>query len=155
MGEKTITMRLGQIIRDYRKKNDLSMGDFARLSGISKPYVSMLESNKNSSNGKPIVPSVGTLQKVAHAIKISLNDLLRMLEDEEICVQTKTLTEEQITILNSFDNLPDEAKRLIMEMMGQLGRKPSNSGVAIQTHNGNGNAYMAVGGGKIINSSTV
>ncbi|MBO4400730.1 MAG: helix-turn-helix transcriptional regulator [Selenomonadaceae bacterium] len=147
-------MRLGQIIRDYRNKNDLSMGDFARLSGISKPYVSMLEANKNSSNGKPIVPSVGTLQKVSRAIKISLNDLLRMLDDEKICVKTENLSEEQITLLSSYDNLPDESKRLIMEMMGQLGRKSNRSDILVQTHNGSGNAYMAVSGGKIVNSST-
>ncbi len=133
-------MRLGQIIRDYRNKNDLSMGDFARLSGISKPYVSMLEANKNSSNGKPIVPSVGTLQKVARAIKISLNDLLRMLDDEKICVKTENLSEEQVALLNSYDNLPDESKRLIMEMIGQLSFKSS---VVVQAHNGGGLGVMS------------
>ena len=132
-------MRLGQIIRDYRKKNDLSMGDFARLSGISKPYVSMLEANKNSSNGKPIVPSVGTLQKVSRAIKISLNDLLKMLDDEEICVKTESLSEEHVALLSSYDSLSDEAKRLITEMMWQLGHTLNKSDVVAQTPSGQQN----------------
>ena len=60
------------------------MRDFARLSGLSKPYVSMLEANKNSRDGKKIKPSVVTLQKVSHAVNISLNDLLRLLDSEQI-----------------------------------------------------------------------
>lgn len=121
-------MRLGQIIRDYRKKNELSMGDFAKLSGISKPYVSMLEANKNSSNGKPIVPSVGTLQKVARAIHISLNDLLRMLDDEEIDIKTGNLNDEQRALLSGYEELDDNGKRLVMGMIGQLSfRRIQNS----------------------------
>lgn len=65
-----MTMRPGEIIRDYRLKNKISMGDFAKLSGISKPYVSMLEANKNSRNGKKINPSVKTLQKISCAVNI-------------------------------------------------------------------------------------
>ena len=47
--------RLGDIIREYRLKNEMSMGDFAKKSRLSKPYISMLEANKNSRNGKSIV----------------------------------------------------------------------------------------------------
>jgi len=56
-------MNLSDVIREYRVNNDMSMGDFAKKSGISKPYVSMLEANKNSRDGKSIVPSITTLQK--------------------------------------------------------------------------------------------
>ena len=51
-------MKLGEIIREYRLSNKMSMGDFAKISGISKPYVSMLEANKNSNGGKPIAPEL-------------------------------------------------------------------------------------------------
>jgi len=59
-------MKLGEIIREYRLRNKMSMGDFARASGLSKPYISMLEANKNSNGDKPIAPSVEILQRVAH-----------------------------------------------------------------------------------------
>ena len=75
-------MRLGDIIREYRNKNEMSMGDFARKSGLSKPYISMLEANKNSRDGKSIAPSITTLQKVSRAVNISFNDLLRMLDGD-------------------------------------------------------------------------
>ena len=77
-------MKLGEIIRGYRLRNHMSMGDFAKASGISKPYISMLEADKNSNGGKPIAPSVETLQKVANTVGIPLDKLLRQLGDEEI-----------------------------------------------------------------------
>ncbi len=54
-------MRIGKIIRKYRIERGMSMGDFAKMSGISKPYVSMLEANKNSRDGKTVNPSVSNL----------------------------------------------------------------------------------------------
>lgn len=56
-------MRLGEIIRDYILKNRISMGDFTKMLGISKTYVSMLEANKNSRDGKAINPSINRCKK--------------------------------------------------------------------------------------------
>lgn len=39
-------MTLGDIVKRYRSDNHLSMDDFARLSGLSKGYISMLERNE-------------------------------------------------------------------------------------------------------------
>lgn len=36
-------MTLGEVIKKYREDHDLSMADFAELSGMSKAYVSLLE----------------------------------------------------------------------------------------------------------------
>lgn len=76
-------MILGEIIYQYRHENQLSMDDFSKLSGISKPYISMLEKNKNSSNGKPIIPSLPTLKKVATATNMSLDELLYLLDRDQ------------------------------------------------------------------------
>ena len=146
-----VTVKLGQIIREYRKVHDMSMGDFATLSGISKPYVSMIEANKNSRDGKPIVPSIATLQKVSRAIKISLNDLLRMLDDDaEINLQSDNLNDEQIELLNGYDSLPEESKGLVMGMIRQLNfnrnSSKNNSNKVIQKNSGgkigNDNNYI-------------
>lgn len=76
-------MTLGDVINEYRKKNQLTMDDFAKLTNLSKAYISMLERNKNSSNGKPIIPSLPTLKKVATAINISIDELLILLDTEQ------------------------------------------------------------------------
>ena len=40
-------MTLGELIKEYRSKNNLSMDAFADKSGISKAYISLLEKNKH------------------------------------------------------------------------------------------------------------
>lgn len=74
-------MHLGEIIYNYRQKNHVSMEEFAKLAGLSKPYISMLEKNRNSRTGKPIVPSVLTLKKVARVLNMTFDQLLRQLDN--------------------------------------------------------------------------
>ena len=38
-------MFLGEIVKKYRLEHKISMDEFARLSGLSKGYISMLEKN--------------------------------------------------------------------------------------------------------------
>lgn len=49
-------MILGDLIKKYRSETGTSMEQFAKKSGISKAYVSILERNYNPVNGKPVVP---------------------------------------------------------------------------------------------------
>ena len=113
-------MKLGEIIREYRLRNKMSMGDFARMSGISKPYVSMLEADKNSNGGKPIAPSVETLQKVAHTIGITLDELLRKLGDEKIDIRQSPFNADEAELVDGYRALNVEGKQLIKSMIGQL-----------------------------------
>ena len=73
-------MYLGKLISNFRQEKNMSMDEFAKLANLSKPYISMLEKNKNSRNGKPIVPSVITLKKVSKVLNISFDDLIKMLD---------------------------------------------------------------------------
>ena len=113
-------MKLGEIIREYRLRNKMSMGDFAKTSGISKPYVSMLEADKNSNGGKSIAPSVETLQKVARAIGISLDELLRKLGDEKIDIRSSYFNDDEAELVDGYRSLSDEGKLLVKSMIGQL-----------------------------------
>ena len=58
-------MTLGEIINDYRTKNNLSMDAFSIKSGISKAYISLLEKNRHPKTGKPITPSVQCIKQVS------------------------------------------------------------------------------------------
>lgn len=75
-------MTLGEIIKAYRETNKLSMDDFAKTSGISKTYISMLEKNVNKKNGKEIVPTIETIGKAAKGMFMSFDELFAMLGDE-------------------------------------------------------------------------
>ena len=113
-------MKLGEIIREHRQRNRISMGDFAKASGLSKPYISMLEADKNSNSGKPIKPSAATLTKVSFAIGITMDELLRKLGDEEIDLRQPEFSEEETELVDGYRGLNEESKRLIFGMIRQL-----------------------------------
>ena len=79
-------MKLGEIIKSYREKHGVSQRRFATESGLSNSYISQLEKNKNSKNGRPITPSLVVLKQVADAMGIPLDDLLRRLDDMYISI---------------------------------------------------------------------
>ena len=113
-------MKLGEIIRQYRQRNRISMGDFAKSAGLSKPYVSMLEADKNSKTGKPIKPSAETLSKVSFAVGMTMDELLIKLDDEESDLRQSEFTEEEIKLVDGYRSLNDESKLLIFAMIRQL-----------------------------------
>lgn len=69
-------MSIGKLIKNYREANRLSMQEFADKTGLSKGYISMLEKGIHPQNGKPIVPSVETVSKIANAMGITIDELL-------------------------------------------------------------------------------
>lgn len=76
---------LGEIIKDFRisKKPKMSMDQFAELSNLSKSYISMLEHNKDP-RGKPIVPTIDTINKVANAMNVSFDTIFNQLDSETL-----------------------------------------------------------------------
>jgi len=76
-------MLLGDIIKEYREKHDLSLQDFADLMGTSKSYIHMLERNLNPSTNKPINPSIETLKDLSRVMNIEIDLLLKSLEPNQ------------------------------------------------------------------------
>lgn len=83
-------MKLGDFIYNYRQTNKLSMDDFAKRSGISKAYISLLEKGYHPRNDKPIIPSVETIKKAASAMNMSFDELFSSI-DQDISVEDVTL----------------------------------------------------------------
>lgn len=79
-------MTLGELIKNYRETHDLSMADFAHLSGMSRAYVSILEHGIHPQSGKVVSPSSKTLQQAASAMGMSVSDLMAKLETYDIAV---------------------------------------------------------------------
>lgn len=76
-------MRLSELLKQHRERQGLSMEAFAKAAGLSKPYISMLEKEKNSNGGKPIVPSLRTMQKIAAGMGMKLDEMLKILDGEQ------------------------------------------------------------------------
>lgn len=84
-------MYLGDIIKQYRTENQLSLRDFAKNSNLSYTYISALEKNKDYRSGKPISPTLETIKSVAKGMNMTTDDLLKILDDnQEITINANT-----------------------------------------------------------------
>ena len=76
-------MYLGEIIRNYRMENGLTLKDFSQRAGLSIAYINQLERNRNPKTNSGIVPSYGTFVKVAGAMGISIDQLLHEVDENQ------------------------------------------------------------------------
>ena len=76
-------MILGDLIKEYRREHCYSMDQFAKMSGLSKAYISILERNVNPVNNKPVIPSLETIKAVAQAINMDFNDVIAVLDGNQ------------------------------------------------------------------------
>ena len=108
-------MLLGDVILKYRKEHNISQRDFAKSCKLSHSYIAMLEKNIDSRTGKPIRPTLDTIKSVSQGIGCSVDDILKLLNDEqEISLSTK-IDESKILggLAADFDKLNDEQKKII------------------------------------------
>lgn len=76
-------MKLNDLIKEYRTTHNLSLRAFAKKSGLSYGYIYMLEKNINPKTQKPIKPTLEAIKGVAYGLDISVDDLLKMLDDDQ------------------------------------------------------------------------
>ena len=88
-------MLLGEIIKEYRAKHNLSLQDFADKIGTSRSYIHMLEKNINPSTNKPINPSIETLKSLANAMDLDVDTLLKKLDDNQLIFLNEEKYKEQ------------------------------------------------------------
>lgn len=120
-------MTLGEFIKAYRERNDLSQRQFADKSGVSNGYISMLEKNENPKTGQPLSPSMPVLKKIASAMGMTVNDMCSFVDDMAIDLGTTVmdyeeaqeklrmiLTEEEYAMLRAFQAADDRAREDVM-----------------------------------------
>ena len=76
-------MHLGELIKEYRTHQKLSMQAFADKCDVSKGYIAMLERNVNSKTGEPVVPSIETFIKVSQAMNMPLSELIEKVDENQ------------------------------------------------------------------------
>ncbi|WP_405379728.1 helix-turn-helix domain-containing protein [Phascolarctobacterium sp.] len=76
-------MRLAEYVYNYRKEHGLSMQAFGDMCGLSRAYISILEKGINPTTGKPFVPAIETLKKIADATNSDIDTLLKIIDGTE------------------------------------------------------------------------
>lgn len=100
-------MTLGNIVKQYRADNDLSMDEFARRCSLSKGYISMIENGINPRNNKPIAPTLPSIMKIATAMNTDLEELLKIMDGN----QKVTLTHQR---------KPEKKKGVTINVLGRV-----------------------------------
>ncbi|OGE83808.1 MAG: DNA-binding protein [Candidatus Doudnabacteria bacterium RIFCSPHIGHO2_02_FULL_43_13b] len=67
---KNEAQRLGENLKRIRKEKGISQGDIVRKLGMPKSFVSNIENGKTN-------PTLATIAKMAKAVGVSINELLK------------------------------------------------------------------------------
>lgn len=116
-------MTLGEIIKAYRKNNKLSMDSFSKKAGVSKSYIGFVEGGINPATKKPIMPSIEMIMKLASAMEMSTDDLIKALdEDMKINIPSNhilTLSDNhEIQIIENYRQAPEPTRKAINTLLG-------------------------------------
>lgn len=98
---KDIVKVIGNNIKNLREKNGYSRNKLSQLSGIHLAWLSKVEMGERK-DGKQIAPSVIVLNKIADALNVKLEDLVKdtgvkskTISDNEILTEIKGLLKKQ------------------------------------------------------------
>ena len=112
-----MTVYLGKIIKEYRDDNKLSMDDFANKTGLSKPYIAMLEKNFNPKSKKEIIPTVDTIAKCAKAMGIEFNDLFNVLRLSNSIVTNFEIDNRIAIVIEMMQNMTIKDRNKTLEVI--------------------------------------
>lgn len=105
-------MTLGDLVKKHRVKYNISMEEFAKMCDLSKGYISMLENNTNPRNNKPIAPTLPTIKKIALAMNMDVDSILKLLDsdqkisvnfDQNIATVGNSLHKENVLVLSNLE----------------------------------------------------
>lgn len=117
-------MTLGEIVKEYRKKNKLSLREFASRCGMSHSYIAMIENEENSKTGEPIIPTITTINKIAKGMGRTIDSVIAEADDMLVSLSaeaetiTEKLTVDEYEILQLFRSL-DEVGQNVMLAAGR------------------------------------
>lgn len=110
-------MKLSELIREYRKRTNISQREFSRKCDLSNTYISFLENEKNPKTGRPLVPTLEQYRKLADGMDITVQHLFELL-DEDAPVDLHTIVQNHAEQSHVF--IPDsEGFRILVRYMPQ------------------------------------
>lgn len=77
-------MKLGDLIREYRERHDISQRQFAEKCDLSNGYISILEKGVNPNTGRPVTPTIPQLKKLAVGLGMTMMEMLESVDDMPI-----------------------------------------------------------------------
>ena len=107
-------MTLREYIIDYRERHGLSQRQFANMCGLSNGYISMIEADVNPHTGKPVVPSIVSMMKIADGMGLSLQTLFEIIDDQMVSLKDELSPDEQ-ELLSVYRTMDAGERDLILK----------------------------------------
>lgn len=122
MQRRRFLMNIGEYVKQYRKEHGLSMQAFGVQCGLSRAYIHMLEKGINPTTGKPVAPTIETLNKIAEITGTTIDALISLLDDSQsIIVESKPiqleLSAEEIQLIKKYRQLDEGGKDRIHKIL--------------------------------------
>ena len=76
-------MTIGEWVKQYRKSHGMSMQAFGDVCGLSRAYISILEKGINPTTGKPFIPTIQTIRKIADCTGTDFDSLFAMIDGSQ------------------------------------------------------------------------
>jgi len=114
-------MNIGQRLYELRAAKDLSQGDIEKRTGLLRCYISRVE------NGHT-VPSLETLEKMAHGLEVKLYELFFEGEGkpQAIALGTRSpLDPEERRLFDALEKLDDKGKRTVIGLAQKMASRHS------------------------------
>lgn len=120
--KKKGNMTIGNLIKQYRMENKISMDEFSKKSSLSKGYISMLENNIGPRRSTPIAPTLSSLKKIATGMDMDVDTLLKCLDGKQEVSLSKENIEniEQHSIFSYYQSLNSTGKEIATEQVRLL-----------------------------------
>lgn len=127
-------MTLAELISEYRQSHNLSQRQMGVQCGLSTGYISLIEKEINPQTGKPMVPTLTVLNKIAKGMGITIDELIATCDDMPVDMHEKpTLAEEggftdplDIELATLILQLPQEKKRDALNYLRYLADRKDN-----------------------------
>lgn len=109
---------LGELLIELRGNE--SLRDAGERIGISHTYLRILEKGVDMRSGNPAKATADTLKLIAKAYDYSYEELLRVagIIDDEL--KDKLIVEEKMKLADTILNLPENEKKLVLDMVKAL-----------------------------------
>lgn len=124
-------MTLADLISQYRQSHNLSQRQMGTQCGLSTGYISLIEKEVNPQTGKPMVPTLSVLNKIAKGMGMTIDELIATCDDMPVDMREKTTLTEEGGLMDSLDieiatlilRLSPEKKRDAMNYLHYLAEK--------------------------------
>lgn len=115
-----IYAKIGNLIKELRKKTDMSQDMLSQKMGISRPAISQIESGERKI-------SADELQKLSHVFHVSVDDLLNPVKEPEVHLhkgKEEKAAKPQMRISIPQKNL-QKFKEVLLYILNKVGSKPN------------------------------